>query len=154
MTETGAFLDGSRPPSTEELTAALGTAAARWTGLVEWLGATYGVEGEPLFFGRDSGWCLRFRRSGRALLTLLPHEGGFRVLVVVGPSVAAGVEAAVAAGDLGRPIAEAFADATAYPDGRWLWLPVDDEAAVEDVRRLVALKSPPPKRPRPRLVGA
>lgn len=148
MATTGAFLDESRPPTAEELVAAVGPAAARWRDLVEWLGTTYGVEGEPLYFGRDSGWCLRVRRSGRSLLTLLPHQGGFRVLVVVGPSVAEAVSSSLAAGELGPTVAEAFTGARAYPDGRWLWLPIADDATADDVRRLVAIKSPPPRRVR------
>jgi len=35
-----------------------------------------------------------------------------------------------------------------YPDGRWLWLDVVDDRVVTDIERLVALKSPPPKRRR------
>lgn len=146
----GALLDDARPPTAEEFAGAVGPAAPRWTALVDWLDRTYGIEGEPLHFGRESGWCLRFRRSGRSLLTLLPHEGGFRALVVVGPSVAEAVAGAIAAGEVGPTVAEAFAAARAYPDGRWLWLPVDDDATAEDVRRLIAIKSPPPRRPRRR----
>lgn len=148
MATTGAFLDEAHPPSRGAWAVAVGPSAARWTGLVDWLMETYGVEGEPLFFGRESGWCLRVRRSGRSLLTLLPHDGGFRALVVVGPSVADAVSAAIARGELGSSVSRAFAGARAYPDGRWLWLPIEDDASAEAVRRLVAIKSPPPRRVR------
>ena len=45
-------------------------------------------------------------------------------------------------------VAEAFDGARAYPDGRWLWLPMEDDTMANDVRRLVAIKSPPPRRVR------
>ena len=82
------------------------------------------------------------------MLTLLPHDGGFRVLVVIGPSVAGAVSSAIEAGELGSTVADAFGGARAYPDGRWLWLPIEDDATAQDVRRLVAVKSPPPRRVR------
>jgi hypothetical protein len=68
--------------------------------------------------------------------------------VVIGPSVAEAVSSAAAAGELGQTVAEAFAGARAYPDGRWLWLPIEDDTTSEGVRRLVAMKSLPPRRVR------
>ena len=90
------------------------------------------------------GWCLRYRRGGKALFTLIPCEAGFTALVVVGPHAwpdvaTLGLSASTrAAWDAARP----------YPDGRWLWLDVVDDRVVTDIERLVALKSPPPKRRR------
>lgn len=141
----GAFLDTAAPPARAELERALGPALARWDRLVGWMGATYGLAGEPLFFGRDSGWSLRFRRSGRALLTLTPmDDGSVRALVVIGPSA----WEAITAEPLSPPVRAAWEAAHPYPDGRWLWLSLADDAVVADVERLVALKSPPPRRPR------
>lgn len=124
---------------------ALGEGIATWDRLVAWMAATYGIDGEPIHFGRDSGWSLRFRRSGRALLTLTPMaDGSVRALVVIGPSA----WEAVAGEQLSASVESAWAAAHPYPDGRWLWLPLADEAVVADVERLVALKSPPPRKPR------
>lgn len=109
------------------------------------MAVTYGIDGEPIHFGRDSGWSLRFRRSGLALLTLTPMaDGSVRALVVIGPSA----WEAVAGEPLSPSVEAAWAAAHPYPDGRWLWLPLADEAVVADVERLVALKSPPPRKPR------
>lgn len=144
------FPDKERPPSRDELLSAVGAARGRWLRLDEWAREAYGVEGEPLFFGRDSGWCVRYRRSGKALFTLLPRHDGLGALVVIGPSAwqnAAAVElspATRAAWDAAHP----------YPDGRWLWLDVTTEQVAADVERLVALKSPPPVRRRRALARA
>jgi hypothetical protein len=145
MPTSGALLDRDAVPTLAELAAASGSGRDRWDRLVAWVERTYGLTGEPLYFGRDSGWVLRFRRSGKALLTLLPLAGGgLRALVVVGPSA----WAAVADAELSEPIRAAWAAAHPYPDGRWLWPLVEDDAIVDDIERLVALKSPPPRRPR------
>jgi hypothetical protein len=79
-------------------------------------------------------------------------DGEVRALVVIGPTAWAKVGDA----DLSPAVRAAWDAAHPYPDGRWLWLPLTDAAVVADVQRLVALKSPPPKRPRHRepAVGA
>jgi hypothetical protein len=145
MTTPGALLDRDAVPSVEDFAAACGDGRGWFDRLVRWLETTYGAIGEPLYAGRDTGWTLRFRRSGRSLLTLTPLAGGeLRALVIVGPSA----WEAVAGAELSEPIRAAWAAASPYPDGRWLWPIVDSEAVLEDIERLVALKSPPPRRPR------
>jgi hypothetical protein len=145
MATRGRLLDRARVPSLEELAVAAGPGRPRWERLAAWVGATYGVVGEPLWSGRESGWVLRFRRSGRALLTLMPLEsGGVRALVVIGPSAWAAVDGV----ELSERIRAEWASAHPYPDGRWLFPLVDDDAVEEDLERLIALKSPPPRRRR------
>ncbi|HLO34502.1 MAG TPA: DUF3788 family protein [Candidatus Deferrimicrobium sp.] len=146
MTLAGAFCDPTSPPSEVEVRTKLESAWPRWRRLEDWIGERYGIRGEPLFTGRVSGWAVRFRRSGKALLTLSPQAaGGFRALVVIGPSA----WSAVAELELGPALREAWANARPYPDGRWLFVQVDDDRTADDIRRLVELKSPPPRRPRP-----
>lgn len=141
----GAFLGTSSPPGREALAGVLGPAIAGWDRLVAWMDATYGLAGESIDFGRETGWSLRFRRSGKALLTLTPMaDGQVRALVVVGPSA----WEAVAREPLSPTVREAWEAAHPYPDGRWMWLSLSDDAVVDDVERLIALKSPPPRRPR------
>jgi hypothetical protein len=143
----GAFLDPASPPTRRALVEALGEGISTWDRLVGWMDATYGIDGEPIHFGRESGWSLRVRRSARALLTLTPMaDGSVRALVVIGPSA----WDAVAGEPLSPTVRAAWGSAHPYPDGRWLWLPLTDGAVIADVERLVALKSPPPRRPRPR----
>ena len=148
----GAFVDPGHAPSRVELEQALGPSIDAWDRVTVWVTATYGVTGEPIFTGRDGGWGVRFRRGGKALLTLTPHaDGSVRALVVVGPSAWAGVSGT----RLSQAVRHAWDAARPYPDGRWLWLTLTDDAVVDDVQALIALKSPPPRRPRARTpVGA
>lgn len=144
----GAFLDRERPPDRAGLVAALGERIGSWDAIAGWIEAAYGIEPEPLFYGKDSGWVVRYRRSGKSLVTLLPGPGSVRAVVVIGPSVAA----AVGRLELQPATRAAFERARAYPDGRWLDLPIESPADVADVRRLVETKSPPPRRPRSKAV--
>ena len=143
----GVAVDRGRVPDGAELTARLGEARPLWDDLVAWVDATYGVVGEPVWYGKESGWVVRFRRGGKSLLTMLPQvSGGFTAGVVIGPSLWETVPAA----PLSPAVRAAWDASRPYPDGRWLGFEVVDRAVVEDVKRLVALKSPPPRRPRTR----
>jgi hypothetical protein len=144
MMAEAVFADETSPPTTEELLAAVGPARGLWLRLDGWARDTYGIVGEPLFFGRDSGWSVRYRRSGKALFTLIPREGAMAALVVIGPSL----WAAVADLPLSISTRAVWDAARSYPDGRWLWLEVGDDAVAHDVGLLVSLKSPPPRRKR------
>lgn len=138
------ILDRSAPPSRAALLSAIGPARRHWIRLEEFVRAQYGLEGETIQSGGDA-WSMRFRRSGKALFTLIPRGGGFTALVVVGPSA----WDAAAQLDLTAQTKAAWEAAHPYHDGRWLWLDVVNENVAADVERLVRLKSPPPTRRRP-----
>ena len=140
----GAWRHADEPPPVERMADHMSEASqGLWEHLVRWLGRTYGLEGEAAWEGEERGWVVRYRRGDRPLVTLSPTvDGGFGALVVVGPSLWSAVEEA----DLSEHTRAAFETATAYADGRWLWMRVHDADTVEDICTLVALKSKPPRR--------
>jgi hypothetical protein len=146
---SGVFLDRSDPPTHEALEVALASTAGWWMRIERWIGATYGVTGEPLFYGKESGWATRYRRGGKSLVTLLPMHDALRAVVVIGPSAAAGMNAL----RIQPETLAAFERARPYPDGRWLELPIASEADVDDLLTLISHKSPPPRRPRSSVPG-
>ena len=126
----------------EGLLASLESMANLWVGLESFARDTYGIEGEVVGPDAKGRLELRYRRSGRALFTLLPRPRGFRAQVVIGPSV---FEAAQQLG-LADSTRAALESARPYPEGRWLYLEVDDTEVVDDIEKLVTLKSRPPRR--------
>jgi hypothetical protein len=140
------FLDPAASPDRAAVERVLGDRVGLWRRLTGWVEATYGIEPEPLYSGKRSGWVSRYRRSGKSLLTVVPLQGGFQALVVIGPSNADRVSEL----DLQPGTRQVYEAAHAYPDGRWLLLTVQTLADVEDIVRLVTAKSPPPRRPRSR----
>jgi hypothetical protein len=128
----------------DELLASLESMANLWVGLESFARDTYGVEGAvhgPDAKGRVE---VRYRRGSRALFTLLPRPRGFRAYVVIGPSL---FEAARQL-SLADSTRAALESARPYPEGRWLYLEVDDMEVVDDIQKLVTLKSPPPRHAR------
>jgi len=133
----GLYTDKQRPPSVEELRAALGQRLTLWERHVAHLLAAYPAQEDLKFmYGRKYGWALRFRIGNQLLTALYPTQGGFTVQVNLGPEA---VERALGMG-LGASVQGAIARAHPYPEGRWLFIPVESESDLRDVQQLVALR--------------
>ena len=140
----GAFLDRAEPPDQAELAEVLGPARGLWDRVASAVESAYGVQPEPWFYGKESGWVARYRRSGRSLVALLPERGRASAIVVIGPSaypVAMELQ-------LEPPVRAALEAAHPYPEGRWVRVEVTTAAIADDIVRLIAAKSPPPRHPR------
>ena len=140
----GAWRHADEPPPPIRMTDHMSDESrGLWRLLTGWLAETYHLDGETAWEGSETGWVLRFRRNGRPMVTLSPTaDGGFGALVVLGPSL----WEAVAMAKLEDRTREAFEFATAYTDGRWLWLRVHDRETVDDICTLVSIKAQPPRR--------
>lgn len=136
----GAFTDRGSQPDDAEALARLGSALDHWQALVDIVSREYRATRFWRFYGRSYGWAVVYRARGRALLALFPGIGSLTALVVLPErcvSAAWSLEPA-----LGEASAEALRTATPYKEGRWLFVAVETETDVGDVRRLVALKHP------------
>jgi len=122
--------------------AGLGSKRGLWEELNALLEGNYRVAKDLIFYGKSYGWAVRFRKGGKALISLYPGLGAFTVQIVIGEEQL-GEALASGLGEGARRIIEATKP---YPEGRWLFIPVGSEADLRDVERLLAAKSPPEKR--------
>lgn len=132
------LFDPGSPPTPDVVRAVVGPAAARWDELVRQV-EMMGAHGTFAWEGPKAGWSLKYVRSGRPFLTLTPVEGAFRALVILGRAQVEEVPAL----PLGPHVRGVFDAARQYPDGRWLFFPVDSMQDVADVLTLLATKLPP-----------
>ena len=130
------FLEKNQPPSEAELETVLGRALARWQALVHYLREHYDMPGDLTYGGKKYGWCLWFRRSGKSLLTLYPQRDGLVAQVVLGREQ---VEKALGL-QLGAHVAQILDNTPQLHDGRWLFIPVETEQDVKDVKALLGSK--------------
>ncbi len=134
----GLFTDKSRQPADAEVREAIGARLPLWQDLVRFIRETYPAQEDFKFlYGKTYGWALRFRVKGQVLTSLYPTQGGFTAQVNLSPEA---VEQAQSEG-LGRNVQRAIERANPYPEGRWLFVPVESEADVRDVQRLLALRA-------------
>jgi hypothetical protein len=87
-------------------------------------------------YGKNYGWARRFRIRGQLLTSLYPVKGGFTAQINLSPN---GIEKAQNM-KLGKNVQMAIERAHPYPEGRWLFIPVESEKDIQDVERLLALR--------------
>ena len=114
-----------------------------WECLLAYLEASYDISPELAFYGKKYGWTLRYRKSGRTLISLFPEEGAFSVQIVLGKKE---VEETLAILDeLNAYNRDLFKRTKQLHDGRWLWIRVLEATHVDDVKRLMQIKRRPEK---------
>ncbi len=133
----GVFTDKANQPTREAMLQAVGASRLAWERLEQFVTQSYRVKTDFSFYGKNYGWALRFRKGGKALLSLYPRKDGFTVQVVLGE---AQVQEALQRG-LGQNARRAIESATPFAEGRWLFIPIDSDEDVEDVIRLLKLKT-------------
>ncbi|MRR08962.1 DUF3788 domain-containing protein [bacterium] len=129
----------TRMPTEKDFLALAGKRAALWTDLRGWLKDNYPHSPELTVGKKEFDWTIRYRRSGKTLVTLMPEPGGFCVLVVLGRD-----EVAKAAGvKLNAAVRSVFDAAQQFHDGRWLWIRPRTSGDLDSIKRLLAVKRPP-----------
>jgi hypothetical protein len=137
----GAYLDKDHRPSEEEILAGLGSGRGLLEELSAFIERSYRTAKDLVFYGKSYGWAVRFRKGGRALISLYPGRGSFTAQIVIGEEQ---LEEALASG-LGERAQRVIEAAKLFPEGRWLFIPIESKADLLDIERLLAAKSPPKK---------
>lgn len=138
----GLFTDKEHEPTQKEIAEVLGPAAPLWGELIQFLRENYGMEGEFIHYGKKYGWTRRYRKSGKALISLFPAKDHFVAQVVLNPPQ---TQKALEAG-LSKPTVQMIKEARAYHDGRWLWINVKSKTTLKDVKQLLLIKRKPTKK--------
>jgi hypothetical protein len=142
------FADRAQEPSRRSVLGILGNARDSWNDLETHLAEAYRLKGFVHFmYGERYGWALRFQRGGRTVLAMYPNRGVLTVQIILSR---AQVAAATAMG-LPRRVARVLETAKDYPEGRWLFIPVESLANGRELRPLIELKLSPPKSSRARV---
>lgn len=144
MPETGErMVDKDNMPGAQALADWLGEEMySRWEQVTNLIADRYpGVfVPEWLFGGKKHGWNLRYKKS-KSFCTLIPEFRRFMIQIVLGAAEREKTEAILQ--ELTPQVSETYEAATTYHDGKWLFFPVDSDAVICDVERLLAVKRRP-----------
>ena len=138
----GCFLDKNHPPSAEDLKEAFGASFPLWEELLQFLEDTYQMRVEFSYGGKNYGWNLWYRPSGKSLVSLYPQEKSFVAQVVLGKDQ---VEKALEL-SLGETVKITVRETPQFHDGKWLFIPITTETDVQDVEQLLLVKKRPVKK--------
>jgi hypothetical protein len=134
------MLDEHHEPSEQEILSAIG-ARELWLNLKEYISQSYDFVPELVFYGKKYGWTIRYRKSGRTLVSLFPEVGAFTALVVLGKKE--GEEVAGKLEEFSSTTRDLMGSTNQLHDGKWLWIRVLEPSQVEDVKRLLSAKRKP-----------
>lgn len=133
----GAFTDRASRPEGAEIETALAGAAALWEDLVVFVESSFRVRSDWKFYGKNYGWSLAFKKSGKALVSLYPAVGSFTAQLILKDDQIARVPETLMTPELRAAIDAA----NPYAEGRWIFLPVSSERELEVVRRLIEIRA-------------
>jgi len=135
------MMDGTCTPTEQEITDFIGGPAKRaWVRLRDFLKENYDIVPE-MIFDKKQGWDIRYRKSGRTLITLTPEKGAVRILIVLGREESE--KALSMKNELSSKMLRFIENTKQLHDGRWLWIRLFQTKEAEDVERLVLMKRKP-----------
>jgi hypothetical protein len=137
------MIDGTHPPVEKEIADFIGEPAkGAWVRLGRFLEENYDIVPEMIFSGKH-GWDVRYRKSGKTLVTLTPEKGAVRILIVLGREESE--KALSMRNELSPQMYELIENTKQLHDGRWLWIRLFQTEDAEDVEKLLPIKRKPKK---------
>jgi len=133
----GAFTERASRPDEAEVEAVLGEAALLWTQLSAFVESSLRVRSEWKFYGKNYGWALAFKKSGRAVVSLYPDVGSFTAQVILKDDRIA----LVPEGLMIPELRAAIESADPYAEGRWIFLVVSSSRELEVVKKLIEIRA-------------
>jgi hypothetical protein len=135
--DANVFMDMAKPPTADELAAALGATCGSWNEIKEFVREKYPTAiAEWSRPGKKYGWSFRIKDKKRAIVYLLPRQGFFKAAFVFG----AKATAQVLQSGISPAIKAELEQARGYAEGRGIRIDVRDEAVLADIRKLVEIK--------------
>jgi len=136
MERLNAFIGKTKAPTEAELAAALGSTAALWKQLVDWM-AEQGVgESEWNSYSPKAGWALKLKQKKRTIVYLGPCDGCFRVAFILGDRAVA----AARKSDLSKSTLKLIDEAPRYAEGTGVRLMVKAAKELAAIKKLALIK--------------
>lgn len=134
----GVFTDKHNQPSAAQVLETIGSRIQLWNQLISTIRQQYPVEEDFKFlYGKNYGWAARFRIKGQLLVSLFPAQDGFVAQINLSPE---DIEKVLAL-KMSMNIQQAIERANPYPEGRWLFIPVETEEDMKDVQQLIEIRA-------------
>ncbi|MGA2062674.1 MAG: DUF3788 domain-containing protein [Thermoguttaceae bacterium] len=134
---SNAFIDKTKKPTDDELTAALGPAKAIWDQLLAELADEYNiVDQEWNSYSHKAGWSLRLKHRKRNLVYIIPCQGCFFVSFALGDKA---VQAARQS-ELPKRVIKIINESKRYAEGTGVRFEVKGPKDIDIVKKLTAIK--------------
>ena len=135
------MLDREADPSPELIRKVIGREVYPvWEDVTRFLQDRYpAFEPELIFYNAQHGWGLQYRKDAQRLCLLFPERGGFTALLTLNPEEE---DAALGKIDFYNARIRALLNQpSALPQGRWLWLRIEDHTDFVGLQLLLDTKN-------------
>lgn len=114
-----------------------------WEEMIEFIEDTYKVEPLVSYSGcsMQSGWNVKYKKSGKALCTLYPMKGYFICLIVIGNKEVEKTEMILPS--FSEYIQQLYQEVRFSCGGKWLMINVTSKKILEDTKDLIKIRSTP-----------
>ncbi len=133
----GTFTERNKKPTQEEINQVLGESLPLWMELQDFIGKHFKTSCELKFYGKNYGWALGFKKSGKSLVSLYPSQSGFTAQIILKEKDIKEIPNAL----MTEKLKKAMNDAYPYSEGRWLFLSVETIADIALVEQLLMMKN-------------
>lgn len=129
-------------PSQSELQSLIGKERGEaWNAVCNAVDSLYEMEQIWNDGGKKWDYEYKYRRGGKTLCALYARENCFGVLIIFGKEERAKFEASRS--QYSNAIQRIYDDAETYHDGKWMMVEMDDDALLDEVMKLLAIKRKP-----------
>ncbi len=110
-----------------------------WEDVIHYLEKQYpDFESEWHYYNPQHGWCLRFRNESQQLCLLFPERGGFSTLITLNAKDEALAQDKI--DFFNARIRGILSQPSTLPEGRWLWMRIEDHTDFVGFKLLLSLK--------------
>ena len=109
-------------------------AISAWNQIQDYLETHYDLLKETIYYGDKYGWLVRYRKSGRTIVSLFPEKNSFSFLIVYGKKEIDKFSAQES--EFLPTIIDVFQNTTKLHDGKWLWIQITDSTFFEDLKKI------------------
>jgi hypothetical protein len=131
-----------RDPTEDEMVKFLGKQAGKlWKKIIEYVRENYDFE--PIRENQNPDATIRYKRSGKTLLTFYPKKNELTVLIIFGKNEVEKFESTT--NEFSPEVVDIFKNTKQFHDGRWLHIKVPPFENFEDIKKLLEIKKRPKK---------
>ena len=129
----GIFTDKNYKPTNEEVLNAISYAKPLWDNLINFIENNYKIKGEFKFYGKNFGWALRYRKSGKVLISLYPGKDEFMIQIILN-----GIEVENALKlNLTPETTRIIVEQPSIREGKWIYLKITPNSNLQVIQNLI-----------------
>ncbi len=132
----GIFTDKSCKPSIDDMLKAVSASEVNLKALFGIIEENFKAKSEFKFYGRNYGWALNFRKSGKSLISIYPSDNMFTVQIILDKVQA---EEAINS-DISEAVRDIINNTEEICEGKWIYIKVESTSKIKDIETLLKIR--------------